>query len=199
MTPLPRSSRLPLLALSVALASCGGGSSDDKADGGGGASTDAAPLSCDERMPLTIGHCIDGNTSAPCVSAESEMQEFHSIDTDPTIHPIIGLQGSPMFVMAVQGQGIAPGEDLDAPSVDVHIYDGEQDVGGYTARPLVVESTETPGLMTAPRLFVVSFFAEDLVGKTLEVTAEVEDRNGQLWCGESSFEVGPLIDAPPLP
>jgi hypothetical protein len=150
-------------------------------------------------MPITIGHCVEADTGDPCVSAESEMQLFRSLEEERVVHPIIGLQGSPMFVMAVQAQGIAAGENLDAPRVNVRVFDGEQDVGGFSSRPLVIESETTPGLVTAPRLFVVSFFADDLLGKTLDVIADVEDRNGQMWCSRDTFEVGALIDAPPLP
>ena len=189
MTPFPAT--LAALAL---LTSCGGVSDGDKGDP---SAPDAAPPSCEERMPLAIGHCIEADTGDPCVSADSDMQLFVSLEEQSLVHPIIGLQGSPMFVMAVQAQGIAPGDDLDAPYVSVRVFDGEQDVGGYTARPVILESPSTPGLMTAPRLFVVSFFADELEGKELDVIAEVEDRFGQTWCSEDSFQVGALIDAPP--
>ncbi|MCP4444217.1 MAG: hypothetical protein GY811_02580 [Myxococcales bacterium] len=193
-----RVTAVPLLSTALTLASCGGDSSG-AADARNPNSPDAAPPSCEERMPLTIGHCIEADTGNPCVSAESEMQLFRSIEEQSVVYPIIGLQGSPMFVMAVQAQGIAPGNDLDAPEVEVRIYDGEQDVGGYEARPLVFESETTAGLMTAPRLFVVSFFADQLEGKELDVIGQVEDRNGQTWCSKGSFSVGALIDAPPTP
>ncbi len=161
-------------------------------------STDAGPLRCEDREPLTIGHCLDEATDKPCVSGESLQQVFLSIEDVPIIPPIIGLQGSPMFVMAVQGQDIATGEALDAAMVDVRIMHGEQDVGGYASRPILTESNMTPGLMTAPRLFVVSFFADTLVGEQLSVKAEVEDRNGSTWCSETTFEAGALIDSPPI-
>ena len=182
------------LVLFALLASCGGDSEPDVNPG----DPDAAPPSCSEQTPLIIGHCTEADTGHPCVSAESEMQVFVELEEGAVVHPIIGLQGSPMFVMAVRAQGIAPGEDLDAPYVSVRVFEGEQDQGGYTAQPILVESDTTPGLMTAPRLFVVSFFADELEGKTLDVIASVEDRLGQTWCRESSFEVGALIDAPPL-
>ena len=127
------------------------------------------------------------------------MQLFVPLEAGTVVHPIIGLQGSPMFVLAVQAQDIAPGDDLDAPRVELRVNQGNQDVGGFSARPIIVESETTPGLMTAPRLFVVSFFADELLGEVLSVIAEVEDRNGNTWCSEGSFEVGELIDAPPLP
>lgn len=192
MSTHPASLRFALLAFVTA---CGGGSGSGV---DAGASEDAAPIPCAEQTPLTIGQCIESETGNPCVSADSETQLFVPLEETPLIHPIIGLQGSPMFVFAVQAQGIAPGEDLDAPEVAVRIYDGEEEIGGYTSRPILHESAETPGLMTAPRLFVVSFFADELEGKTLDVTASVEDRLGQTWCKEASFEVGSLIDAPPL-
>jgi hypothetical protein len=184
--------------LTLCIAACSG-SDPGSGDGGGGDSSDAAPPTCEERMPLTIGHCVEADTGDPCVSGESEMQLFRSLEDARIVHPIIGLQGSPMFVMAVQAEGIATGENSDAPRVDVRVFDGEQDVGGFSSNPIVIESATTPGLVTAPRLFVVSFFAEDLVGKTLDVTAEVKDRNDQTWCSKDSFEVGALIDAPAPP
>ncbi len=190
---LPRPAYASVLLLALA---CGGdGSSDEDS---GMASADAAPPSCEERRPLTIGHCIEADTGFPCVSGESEMQLFRALDDSDEIHPIIGLQGSPMFVLAVQGQDIALGQDLDAPRVNLRVFDGEQDVGGFSARPIVSESPDTPGLVTAPRLFVVSFFAEDLVGKTLDVTAEVEDRLGQSYCATNSFVAGELLEGEPI-
>lgn len=194
MTVLPRA---VCLLLSLAPGACGGDSNGLGTDAGPG-SADAAPPSCDERMPLTIGHCIEADTETPCVSGESEMQLFRSLAEFPVVQPIIGLQGSPMFVLAVQGQDIGIGDDLDAPRVDLRVFDGEQDVGGFSSRPLVFESPDTPGLVTAPRLFVVSFFAEDLIGKTLDVVAEVEDRFGKSYCSTASFVAGDLIDAPPI-
>lgn len=196
MTP---SARTVLLLLGIAapcIAGCGG---DSENTGDAGNFEDAAPPTCEEQMPITIGHCVEADTGDPCVSAESEMQLFRSLEEARVVHPIIGLQGSPMFVMAVQAQGIAAGENLDAPRVNLRVFDGEQDVGGFSSRPLVIESDTTPGLVTAPRLFVVSFFADDLIGKTLDVIADVEDRNGQTWCSRDTFEVGALIDSPPLP
>ncbi len=180
------SSRFILFALLLA---CSGDAND---------SADAGPLRCEDHLPLTIGHCLDEATDKPCVSTESQQQVFLSIEDVPIISPIIGLQGSPMFVMAVQGQGIAPGEALDAAMIDVRIMHGDQDVGGYASRPILTESDTTPGLMTAPRLFVVSFFADTLVGEQLSVKAEVEDRNGSTWCSETTFEAGALIDSPPI-
>ncbi len=194
MHPLSLTVRPALSTFALCVAACGGGTGPSLSDGGAD-SPDAALPTCEARMPLTIGHCVEADTGDPCVSGESEMQLFLPLDEVPVVHPIIGLQGSPMFVMAVQAEGIATGEDLDAPRVDLRVFDGEQDVGGFSSRPIVIESD---GLVTAPRLFVVSFFAEDLLGKTLNVTAEVEDRNGQTWCSKDSFEVGALIDAPPL-
>jgi len=149
-------------------------------------------------MPLTVGHCIDGDTDAPCVNRDSTLQNFLPIEGDTVVHPIIGFQGSPMFVLSVQGQDIAIGIDQDAPQVDVRVFDGEQDVGGFSSRPVVEESSEAPGLVTAHRLYVVSFFADELLGKSLDVKAEVEDRNGNLWCGEGSFTVGDVIDSEPI-
>lgn len=197
MTPRALAALRAFGPVALCMVACGSGTNSDS--DGGGDSPDAAPPSCEERMPLTIGHCVEADTGDPCVSAASEMQLFRSLEDAPIVHPIIGLQGSPMFVMAVQAEGIATGENLDAPRVDVRVFDGEQDVGGFSSRPLVIESETSPGLVTAPRLFVVSFFADELIGKSLDVTAEVEDRNGQTWCSEGSFEVGALIDAPPLP
>ena len=167
-------------ALSLSITACSG---SDANSGDGGTLADAAPPSCDERLPLTIGHCVEADTGYPCVSGESEMQRFRSL----------------MFVMAIQGQGIATGENQDAPRVDVRVFDGEQDVGGFSSNPIVIESTDAPGLITAPRLFVVSFFADELEGKTLDVTAGVVDKNGQSFCATDSFEVGALIDAEPQP
>ena len=190
-----RSAVLRILgALSLSITACSG---SDTNSSDGGTSADAAPPSCEERLPLTIGHCVEADTGYPCVSGESEMQLFRSLEEARTVHPIIGLQGSPMFVMALQGQGIAPGENQDAPRVDVRVFDGEQDVGGFSSNPIVIESADAPGLITAPRLFVVSFFADELEGKTLDVTAEVVDKNGQSFCATDSFEVGALIDAEP--
>ncbi len=154
---------------------------------------DAAPLRCSEQLPLVIGHCIDEETGRPCVNFQSTARKFIPLSPGGVIAPIIGFQGSPMFVMAVQAEGITPGEELEAPFVEVRMTQDDQDIGGFTSRSALVSDPESPTLQTAMQLFVVSFFADEMPGLQVHVKAEVKDRLGMQWCGESDFEIGTII------
>ena len=103
-----------------------------------------------------------------------------------------------MFVMSVQGDSIDPGTESDTPNVSVEVTQNGEFIGSYLARPTVIPVPGSPGQIIAPQLFVVAFFAEEMAGQKVDVIAEVSDRNGDKWCSEGSFEVGTLIDAPPL-
>jgi hypothetical protein len=157
---------------------------------------DAKQLSCDEREDLVISQCLD--EGIPCLNFESTTRTWVPITDTPLVQPIIGLQGSPMFVLAVQGKGIDPGSDSDTPDVSVIVSQGETQVGAYQARPTIIEVPGSPGEMLAPQLYVVAFEAEDMLGQTVDVIGEVEDRQDRQWCAEGSFEIGALIDSPPV-
>ena len=184
-----------VIACLPVLAACTDDSAQSHNDGG----ADAAPLSCSEKTPLAIGQCVDGDTGVPCLNFVSTERSWATIDDQPVIRPIIGLQGSPMFVMSVSGEGIEAGSDADAPYIELEVTQGEELVGAYAARPIVIDDPGSPGHMLAPQLYVVAFMAEEMAGQTVQVKAKVRDRNDHEWCSEGSFEVGILVDAPPLP
>jgi hypothetical protein len=189
-------SKLPLLCLALAACSDPAGGSDD----GGSPSGDAAPLSCSEMKPLTIGQCIDADTDAPCLNFESTARTWISIENQPVVPSIIGLQGSPMFVMSVSGEGIEPGRDSDSPYVQLEVDRGDMDVGAYAARPTVIDDPNAPGFILAPQLYVVALLLdEEMVGQTVQIKAQVRDLNEDEWCTEGSFEIGALVEGPPLP
>ena len=168
------------------LASCGGNSDS----GGPSPANDGGSLSCDEMLPLTIGHCVDGMTDEPCVNFEAEMRNFVPVNAQTTVQPIIGFQGSPMFVLAVQGEGIAMGENEDAALVELNATVGDAQIGGYQSRPVLLEQG---GNVTAPQLYVVIFAPEEITGQTVTVTASVSDRYDNSWCGSAEFTAGELI------
>ncbi len=178
-----------MLGLAVGgFAACGDDSMQQEVDAG-----DAGPIPCSDFEPLIIGQCIDEATGAPCLDFVSTTRSWISLADTQVIPPIIGLQNSPMFVLSVSGAGIAPGEDSDAPYVELVVTQGEEVVGGYAARPTVIDDPNEPGNILASQLYVVAFFAEDLAGQTVQVKAEVRDRIDRRWCTESSFQVGTLV------
>lgn len=186
-----------LFPLAIACA-CSGDADDAGSDGG--RSGDAGPLSCAEKKPLVIGQCVDAETGAPCLNFESPQRTWLSIEDQPVIPSIVGLQGSDMFVMSVSGEGIEPGVDSDSPYVQLEVDHGDADVGAYAARPAVIDDPNIPGNILAPQLYVVALLLdEEMVGQTVQVKAEVRDLNEDEWCAEGSFEIGPPIDGPPLP
>ncbi len=185
-----------LFALFALLGACGDDGSESGPQDGG---PDAAPLPCSARMPLIIGQCIDKSTDEPCLDFLSTERSWPSLSEEPLVPSIVGLQGSSMFVLSVSGEGFAPGADGDAPYVELEVTNGGDSVGAYTSRPTTIDDPNNAGYTLAPQLYVVAFFAEDLVGQSVDVKAKVRDRNDDLWCTESSFQVGALIDAPPLP
>jgi hypothetical protein len=153
-------------------------------------------LACSELSPLTIGQCIDDDTGMPCLDFQAPSRSWLGIASQPVVPPIIGLQGSPMFVMSVSGLGIAPGMDSTAPYVQLEVTQGEELVGAYSARPLVIDDPDNPGNTLAPQLYVVAFLAEGMAGQTVQVKAQVLDLNDDEWCTEGSFEVGTLVATP---
>lgn len=180
--------RAPLSFLLLAACGTASGTEGDA----GGQAVDAGPRPCAEQRPLIIGHCVDDATGNPCVNFDSEERRFVALSSSDTVQPIIGFQGAPMFVMAVRGQGILPGED-EAALVSVRIRNGDQEIGGYQARPLLIPG-DAAGEMIAPQLYVIVFLAEEAPGAVLDIRAEVADDAGGQWCAESSFVMGEIIE-----
>lgn len=174
-----------------ALLACGDASS------GSEPGADAAPLRCDEQQALTIGHCIDSATEAPCIDFTAETRQFIELQSSGPVSSIIGLQGSLMFVLAVEAEGIINGENESAPLVNIEVSNGDAFVGGFMSRPALIEG-DTSGRLRAPQLYVVTFLSEDQLGASLRVQAEIIDQSGQGFCGTGEFEVGDLVDAPPM-
>lgn len=143
--------------------------------------------------PLSIGSCIDSLTNKPCLDFEAE-RRFVELVPGATIDAIVGLQNSPMFVMAVRGADIADGQNQDAPRVEIDVTRGDEPVGSYASRPVVIPDSESPELVVAPQLYVVAFFADNLEGELVDVRADVTDKNGVQWCAKSNFKVGILLN-----
>ncbi len=80
---------------------------------------------------------------------------------------------------------------------NLEVSDGEAFVGGFMSRPALIEG-ETSGTLRAPQLYVVTFLDEEQLGQSLQVQADLVDQSGQSFCGKGEFEVGALIDAPPM-
>lgn len=197
----PRSSSLALaLVFFLLLSACGSNDSPGSASDGG---PDAAPPDCSELAPLTLGQCIDDDTGSPCLDFQAANRRWISLEDEPLVHSIVGLQGSPMFVLSVSGAGIAPGMDSTSPYVELNVTEGTGDsqemIGGFAARPSVIDDPNLPGNKLAPQLYVVSFFAEEKVGSTVQIRAQARDLNEDQWCSEASFQIGTLIESPPLP
>jgi len=159
---------------------------------------DATPQRCDGLQPLIIGQCIDLATDEPCLSSAAPQRAFVPISEDDVIRPIVGPQGSPMFVMAVKGSGIAPGEALDAPFVNLALLLDGESVGSFVSRSPLVDAPGSTTDKIALQLFTVVFSPNDLLGQRLDVVTELTDRNEEVWCGVSDFEVGVLLDGQPL-
>jgi hypothetical protein len=176
------------LACIWALGACGGDDSPKPP------ASDAAPPVCSDFDPLVIGQCIDLGTGKPCLDFLATERSWPALGDTPLVPGIIGLQGSPMFVMSVSGLGIEPGSDSDSPYVQLDVTQGDEQVGSYSARPTVISDPNNPGQMLAPQLYVVAFFARDLVGQTVQVKAQVRDLNEDEWCTEGSFQVGAIAD-----
>lgn len=185
-----------LLLLSLPIACACDGDTNLGGHGGTNAGPDAAPLSCAEKAPLTIGQCMDGETGAPCLDFTSTQRSWQTIEDQPIIRPVIGLQGSPMFVMSVSGKAIEPGSDSDSPYVELEVTQGEELVGAYAARPTVIDDPNSTGDVLAPQLYVVAFLADEMAGQMVQIKAQVKDRNDDEWCSEGSFEIGTLVDTP---
>lgn len=177
------------LACLLSLGACGD-------DGTSTPLTDGGPLACSELLPLTIGQCIDSDTNMPCVDFLAPQRTWLSLAEEPVVHSIVGLQGSPMFVLSVSGAGIERGMDATAPYVELEVTMGDVLVGGYASRPTMLDDPNLPGNILAPQLYVVAFQAEDIVGETVGIKAQVRDLNEERWCTEAMFQPGSLLGAP---
>lgn len=189
-------SPLILLAAASVVAWFGCGSGDGQAtDGGvnGGDGGDPCVL------PLTIGHCVDTATGEPCLDFEAATRQFIPLTQGEVVRPIVGPQGSDMFVLAVRAANVDPGTETDPPKVDLRVFHGADELGGFLSWPIFYPDDSLADTFVAPQLFTVIFDSSSLEGETMEVTGEVQDPRGERFCGEASLVVGTLIPGGPDP
>ena len=146
-----------------------------------------------ECEPLTLGHCIDTATGQPCTDFAATTRTFVPLSENNLVQPIIGFQGSAMFVLGARAEKLAPGEGSEAPLFDVDVsFEGES-LGGYQSRPALIPDTENQGWMLSPQMYVIAFYIEEYIGETLAVTMSATDRNGRIYCGSDTLVTGELI------
>ena len=183
----------------VAASFTGCGGDDDGGVDSGGAGSDASSAACLAASALEIGHCVDTANDAPCLDFASPTRQFRPLAPTEVVQPIIGLQGLNMFVFAVRAAGIVPGTAPNLPTVEIAVFNGDEEVGAYDAQPEFYRDTTDTSLMVAPQLFTVVFLADTFEGASLRVTGQVRDLADVQFCDEQTFVVGELIDGAGFP
>ncbi len=176
-----------VLSVCVLFACGSGGGGEDQPDASASAS-DASAIQCTQT--LEIGHCVDSATGEPCLDFEAPGRMFVPLTGTENVRPIVGPQGSDMFVFAVRAANIHPGTETDPPMVEIKVFYGDEERGGYLSWPIFFAEGDK---QTAPQLFTVIFDSPAIEGETMRVTGEVVDPSGNHFCGETSFVCGELI------
>ncbi len=157
---------------------------------------DATDSTCEPQAGLTIGHCIDRATGEPCRDFDAEFRDFVALEEDVPVPQIVGLQGSPMFVLALRVEYSDSPPGGRQPLVELEVNLGAYFVGGYTARPDLVEDPTDATHRFAPQLYVITLLDEEVNGQQAVVNAHVTADTGEEWCSTALFEVGALIKEP---
>jgi len=118
------------------------------------------------------------------------------LEEDVAVPQIVGLQGSPMFVFAIRVEHSGSPSGERQPLVQLEVNLGTDFVGGYTARPDLVDDPNDANHKFAPQLYVITFLDEDVNGQQAVVNAHATADNGEEWCSTALFEVGALITEP---
>tara|TARA_R110002073_G_scaffold257750_6_gene420715 strand:+ start:15996 stop:16442 length:447 start_codon:yes stop_codon:yes gene_type:complete len=145
---------------------------------------------------LSIGHCIDRATGEPCRDFDAEFRDFVALEEDVAVPQTIGFQGSPMFVLAIRVDDNDPSPGARQPLIQLEVNLGTDFVGGYTARPDLVEDPNDASHKIAPQLYVITLLGEDTNGEQAVVNVGVTTDTGEEWCATALFEVGALITEP---
>lgn len=141
---------------------------------------------------LTMGWCRDKATNMPCTGLDTDI-EMVPMGGGEALMPVIGPQGSAMWVLALETTGIFPGDGgLQNPTVRLLVRNGSGDeVASYQNNPDFIPSTG--GAVIAPSLYVVLYYPpEDLANQTLTARAEIRDRDSVYRCAELDFQALPL-------
>lgn len=157
---------------------------------------DATDSTCEPQVGLTIGHCIDRATGEPCRDFDAEFRDFVPLEENVAVPQTIGFQGSPMFVLAIRVEDSDSPPEGRQPLVQLEVNLGTYFVGGYTARPDLVDDPNDASHKIAPQLYVITLLDEDAKGQQAVVNARVRGDAGEEWCSTALFEVGALITEP---
>lgn len=183
--------RRALVICAALAAGCGGSSSD-----GGDPPGDDPDAASEECSPTAeIGACVDSATGEPCLDFDAATREFAPLGSGVVVQPILGPQGSEMYVLAIRGVGIDPGTVEDAPRAELVVFHSGEERGRFTSFPSFFADATVTDAFVAPQLFTVVFLAGELDGETLSVAGEVRNPgDGDRFCAESTFVGGVLID-----
>lgn len=204
MTSLHRSAGVLLLALT----GCATPAPRADADAAPPPALDAARAEVDASTPrdastpgpvdggaarLVLGRCV--KPSGEDCAGDTGDGRFVPIDAESVVPIVIGFQGSPMFVLALEARGIDPGDPdaplgTDNPFVELQVFDdaGRQ-VAGYRDRaPLQPEPGGGVGLS---HFVVLELATSEVEGAALRADAWLRDRYGVEVAASARFVAGP--------
>jgi hypothetical protein len=185
--------RALIAALLAAAAGCG------RAGGGNPPLPDADPLRPDAELPVCaeasaqIGRCQLADTGGNCTGVPDEQRQFVALAGGDPVAMVTGIQGAKMFVLAMRTSAIMPGNPADPtspenPDVSITLVDGADPIAFYHGTPVFSAVPAVPDLYEVAGLFVVlNGTGEELLGRLLQATAELQDMNGELRCGSIEF------------
>jgi hypothetical protein len=171
--------------------------------GGGNTLPDADPFRPDATVPscpeasAVIGRCQLADTGGDCTGAPDEQREFVALASGDQVPMVTGIQGARMFVLALRTGDIMPGDPVDPtsptnPDVSITLVQAADPIAFYHGTPAFTAVIATPDTYEAVGLFVVlEGSGDELLGTTLEATAQLRDMNGELRCGRILFTAAP--------
>ena len=187
-------SRALALALTAALAACGAEAYPPAApDARRVPSDDSGPIDQCEDQSATLGRCQLEGSGEECTGVPDESRLFVELGYGDSVTMVRGPQGAWMFVLALQTDGIVPGDpdnpvDPSNPDVDIILTRNGYELSRYRGTPGFTPSAAAPDALEAAGLFVIlDGNVSEVIDSEVVATAKVVDADGTARCGQVMF------------
>ncbi len=190
---------LLVVAACTAAAACGDDDAgdDDVTVPDGAPAADAPMVDCVNMPTLSFGKCELPDGGA-CNGQLGENGTFVPITAGEVLQPVVGFQGSDMFVIGIAAEGIELGTTpSERPRATAQLLHGDTTIATFNGTPDFYADDTNPERMLAPSLFLIVVGpAQELVDETILARADLTDHTGAYRCGEVTFVAGELIVPP---
>jgi hypothetical protein len=148
-----------------------------------------ASTDCPAQERVVIGGCDVTGSDQPCMGYENDMI-FVPLESGDTLEPVVGFQGTAMFVFGFHVSNVDPGsgdDPLDLPTVVVRVEDQDgQVVSSADSKPALTEiDTATYEGFGLQLPFPGDYDQYD--GVQLSASMRITDRTGHMECGSIDF------------